>query len=74
MEPQGGPRRAGVGALGDLGEAGQGRGAGLAEATGGRAAGRLRNALGLGAGTRVLLVCTEGATDPETYHRIVGGT
>jgi diaminopropionate ammonia-lyase len=56
------------------GETGAASLAGLAEATGGRAAGRLRNALGLGAGTRVLLVCTEGATDPETYHRIVGGT
>jgi diaminopropionate ammonia-lyase len=56
------------------GETGAASLAGLAEATGGRAAGRLRNALGLGAGTRVLLVCTEGATDPEAYHRIVGGT
>ena len=55
------------------GETGAASLAGLAEATGGRAAGRLRNALGLGAGTRVLLVCTEGATDPEAYHRIVGG-
>ena len=56
------------------GETGAASLAGLAEATGGRAAGRLRTALGLGAGTRVLLVCTEGATDPEAYHRIVGGT
>jgi diaminopropionate ammonia-lyase len=56
------------------GETGAASLAGLAEATGGRAAGRLRDALDLGAGTRVLLVCTEGATDPETYHRIVGGT
>ena len=56
------------------GETGAASLAGLAEATGGRAAGRLRNALGLGAGTRVLLVCTEGATDPEAYHRIVGGS
>jgi diaminopropionate ammonia-lyase len=56
------------------GETGAASLAGLAEATGGRAASRLRDALGLGAGTRVLLVCTEGATDPEAYHRIVGGT
>ncbi|HEY4728603.1 MAG TPA: pyridoxal-phosphate dependent enzyme, partial [Actinomycetes bacterium] len=56
------------------GETGAASLAGLAEATGGPAAGRLRDALDLGAGTRVLLVCTEGATDPETYHRIVGGT
>ena len=56
------------------GETGAASLAGLAEATGGRAAGRLRNALGLGAGTRVLLVCSEGANDPEAYHRIVGGS
>jgi diaminopropionate ammonia-lyase len=56
------------------GETGAASLAGLAEATGGRAASRLRDALGLGAGTRVLLMCTEGATDPEAYHRIVGGT
>ena len=52
------------------GETGAASLAGLAEATGaGRPAGcgcpRPR------AGTRVLLVCTEGATDPEAYHRIV---
>jgi diaminopropionate ammonia-lyase len=56
------------------GETGAASLAGLAEATGGRTAGRLRRALGLGAGARVLLVCTEGATDPEAYRRIVGGT
>ena len=55
------------------GETGAASLAGLAEATGaGRPAGcecpRPRG------GTRVLLVCTEGATDPEAYHRIVGGT
>jgi len=56
------------------GETGAASLAGLAEATGGREAGRLRRALGLGAEARVLLLCTEGATDPEAYRRIVGGT
>jgi diaminopropionate ammonia-lyase len=32
----------------------------------------LRDAVGLGADTRVLLVATEGPTDPETYRRAVG--
>jgi diaminopropionate ammonia-lyase len=31
-----------------------------------------REALGLGPSTTVLVVNTEGATDPESYHRIVG--
>lgn len=31
-----------------------------------------RAAAGLGPGARVLLLCTEGATDPEAYRRIVG--
>jgi diaminopropionate ammonia-lyase len=56
------------------GETGAASLAGLAEATGGPHAGELRRALGLGADARVLLVCTEGATDPEAYRRIVGGT
>ncbi len=30
-----------------------------------------RNALGVHAGSRVLLLCTEGATDPEAYGRLV---
>ncbi len=33
-----------------------------------------RQALGLGADARVLLVSTEGATDPEAYRRIVAAT
>lgn len=33
----------------------------------------LRDALGLGAHSRVLLICTEGATDPAAYRRILGG-
>jgi diaminopropionate ammonia-lyase len=32
-----------------------------------------RRALGLGSGRRVLLLCTEGATDPDAYRRLVGG-
>lgn len=32
----------------------------------------IRNAIGLGADSRVLLVGSEGATDPEIYTRIVG--
>src|SRR5829696_3795975 len=55
------------------GETGAASLAGLAEATGGRAAGRLRDALDLAADARVLLLCTEGATDPQAYRQIVGG-
>jgi diaminopropionate ammonia-lyase len=33
----------------------------------------LREAIGLGAESRVLLVATEGPTDPDSYRRIVGG-
>jgi diaminopropionate ammonia-lyase len=32
-----------------------------------------REALGLGAASRVLLLCTEGATDPEAYERLTAG-
>ena len=32
-----------------------------------------RRATGLDAGSRVLLLCTEGATDPEAYERLIGG-
>jgi diaminopropionate ammonia-lyase len=56
------------------GETGAASLAGLAEATGGPAEGAPRRALGLGPASRVLLLCTEGATDPEAYRRIVGGT
>lgn len=34
--------------------------------------GAAREALGVGARSRVLLLCTEGATDPERYAQIVG--
>ena len=33
----------------------------------------LRRAVGLGPATRVLLVATEGPTDPETYARALAG-
>jgi diaminopropionate ammonia-lyase len=56
------------------GETGAASLAGLSEATQGPEAGGLRRTLGLGPDSRVLLLCTEGATDPEAYRRIVGGT
>jgi diaminopropionate ammonia-lyase len=34
--------------------------------------GAARSELGLGPDTRVLLLCTEGATDPDAYRRLVG--
>ena len=55
------------------GETGAASLAGLAELTGGPGAGRLGDALGLAADARVLLLCTEGATDPQAYRQIVGG-
>jgi diaminopropionate ammonia-lyase len=56
------------------GETGAAALAGLAEVTQGPDAAAARAALGLRADTRVLLLCTEGATDPDAYRRIVGGT
>ena len=56
------------------GETGAAALAGLAEATRGPDAAAARAALGLRADARVLLLCTEGATDPDAYRRIVGGT
>jgi diaminopropionate ammonia-lyase len=32
-----------------------------------------RHAVALGPGSRVLLLCTEGATDPQAYRRLLGG-
>jgi diaminopropionate ammonia-lyase family len=55
------------------GESGAASLAGLAELTTGPQAARARRALGLGADARVLLLCTEGATDPDAYRRIVAG-
>jgi diaminopropionate ammonia-lyase len=56
------------------GETGAASLAGLAELTGGPDAEEVRRAVGLGPHARVLLLCTEGATDPDAYRRIVGGT
>jgi diaminopropionate ammonia-lyase len=53
------------------GETGAASLAGLAEVTTGPAADEARRALGLGVDARVLLLCTEGATDPDAYRRIV---
>ena len=39
-----------------------------------RRARALREAVGLGPGSRVLLIATEGPTDPETYRRHTGAT
>jgi diaminopropionate ammonia-lyase len=36
------------------------------------AAADLRAAAGIDADTRVLLICTEGVTDPENHRRVVG--
>jgi diaminopropionate ammonia-lyase len=57
--------RAGI-VAGETGAAGAG---GLAEVLEDPAA---RERLGLGPNSRVLLICTEGATDPAAYERIVG--
>jgi diaminopropionate ammonia-lyase len=56
------------------GETGAASLAGLAELTAGPDAQEVRRATGLGADARVLLLCTEGATDPDAYRRIVAGT
>jgi diaminopropionate ammonia-lyase len=54
---------------GETGAAGLG---GLAEVVANPAAADARTALGLGPASRVLLLCTEGATDPSAYEEIVG--
>ncbi|MDP9209332.1 MAG: hypothetical protein M3O65_12735, partial [Actinomycetota bacterium] len=54
---------------GETGAAGLG---GLVEVLSNPAAEAARAALGLGPATRVLLLCTEGATDPAAYAEIVG--
>jgi diaminopropionate ammonia-lyase len=57
--------RAGI-VAGETGAAGLG---GLLELL---ARGETRARLGLTSGSRVLVICTEGATDPASYRRIVG--
>lgn len=47
-------------------------GAGLLEWLTGSGGTPARTALGLGLGARVLLISTEGATDPAVWRRIVG--
>lgn len=47
-------------------------GAGLLEWLAGNGGTSARRALGLGPGARVLLISTEGATDPAVWRRIVG--
>ncbi len=54
------------------GESGAAGLAGLLELLEGREAGRARESLRLGAGARVLLLSTEGVTDPVAYNAIVG--
>lgn len=54
------------------GESGAAGAAGLAAALGGPHGPSLRDALGLDAATRVLLLSTEGATDPAAYEAVVG--
>jgi diaminopropionate ammonia-lyase len=54
------------------GETGAAGLAGLLALVGEPALGDARDALGLGSDSRVLLLCTEGATDPEAYARLTG--
>ena len=54
--------------------AGESAVAGLAALIGAAAQTKLRRSLALGADSRVLLIGTEGDTDPELYRRIVGKT
>jgi diaminopropionate ammonia-lyase len=55
------------------GETGAASLAGLAEIATGTDAGEVRRAFGVGPDAQVLLLCTEGATDPDAYRRIVAG-
>jgi diaminopropionate ammonia-lyase len=56
------------------GETGAGGLAGMLALTQEPALLRAREALGLSADSRVLLLCTEGATDPEAYARLTAAT
>jgi diaminopropionate ammonia-lyase len=57
-----------------IGECGAAPLAGLRRLVAEPGCGALRAAAGLGPHSRVLLVATEGPTDPETYRRAVAGT
>ena len=54
-------------------EAGESAVAGLAAAIAAARCGKMRRALGLDADSRVLLVGSEGATDPDSYAALVAG-
>jgi diaminopropionate ammonia-lyase len=54
------------------GESGAAGLAGCLEAFGGVEAQRYRTVLGVDETSTLLLICTEGATDPAAYARIVG--
>ena len=56
------------------GETGAGGLAGMLALTQDPALAGAREALGLGAGSRLLLLCTEGATDPDAYARLTAAT
>jgi diaminopropionate ammonia-lyase len=55
------------------GETGAASLAGLTELATGPDAEEVRRAFGVGPDAKVLLLCTEGATDPDAYRRIVAG-
>jgi diaminopropionate ammonia-lyase len=55
-----------------IGDSGAAPLAALRRLTGGDDAAALREAVGLGPQSRVLLIATEGSTDPEAYRAIVG--
>jgi diaminopropionate ammonia-lyase len=55
------------------GETGAASLAGLTELAAGPGAEEVRRAFGVGPDAKVLLLCTEGATDPDAYRRIVAG-
>jgi diaminopropionate ammonia-lyase len=55
----------------EIGECGAAPLAALRRLAGDTSCAPLRAAAGLGPGTRVLLIATEGPTDPETYRRAV---
>jgi len=56
------------------GETGAAGVAGLLELLRGSDAKRVRSLMGIGKDTRVLALCTEGATDPAAYERITGAS
>ncbi len=56
------------------GETGAGGLAGMLALTHDAALAQVREALAVSAGSRVLLLCTEGATDPEAYARLTAAT